>query len=384
MSLPKIEAVYTGKFPTTSQNYFPGWGNFPRGIIEENTEKMMMLDLDFGKICSRKCSCCFRQSPGFKHGDLNEMDYERLCDQIKLAVAKLGLREIKILGAGEPFENKKFLGFLRFLDSLGITVSVFTKGHIIGSDKLAALFNSEYGITTGRELAEELFRLNVGLIVGFNRVAAPEQDKWVGVDGHTELRNRAIEILAEVGFNKQNSSRLAIGCSPTTTENIAEMFDLYKWARRRNIYTVICPTMVSTFGDTWQNDLPSVDSLVELYTKIYQWNIKVGINTLDQLRRDGISAYAGVAPCNQVACGVYVTLDGIVHGCPGDDELIHGDLNTETIVDIWKKSPNRKRAGTYNCGCPAKATKRGKTRRCSPIPPSLFRRVMQELERSEQ
>lgn len=380
MSLPKIKAVYRGKFPKKFQNYFPSWGNFIRKIILQNIGKMLMIDLDFGKACSRKCACCFRQSPGFSHGDLKEMAYERLCDQIKLAVNKLGLRVIKILGAGEPFENKGFLGFLRFLHSLGITVSVFTKGHVIGSDKLAAFYNKEYGITTGRELAEELYRLGVSVIVGFNKVNANEQDAWVGVQGHTELRNRALEILAEAGFNKTNPSRLAIGSSPVTTENINEMFNLYKWARRRNIYTVICPTMASAYEDKWQNDLPTLNSLVELYTKIYRWNIKVGIDTLDKLTEDGISAYAGVAPCNQVSCGVYVTLDGIVHGCPGDDELRHGDLNTESIVDIWERSPNRKRAGTYNCFCPAKAIKRGRLRKCSPIPPALFRRVLQALE----
>jgi MoaA/NifB/PqqE/SkfB family radical SAM enzyme len=383
MSLPKIAVIFKDRFPKRFLNYFPGWGNFLREIIERLAGEMLMLDLDFGKACSRKCSCCFRQSLGFNHGNLTEMAYERLCEQIALAVDKLGLREVKILGAGEPFENKRFLAFLRFLHSLGITVSVFTKGHVIGSDKLAALFNSEYGITTGRQLAEELYRLGVSVIVGLNRVNASEQDAWVGVQGHTELRNRALEILAEVGFNKTNPSRLAIGCSPTTTENIDEMFDLYVWARRRNIYTVICPTMASAYEDRWQSNMPSLNSLVELYTKIYRWNIKVGIDTLDKLTDDGISAYAGVAPCNQVSCGVYVTLDGIVHGCPGDDKLRHGDLNTESIVDIWERSPNRKRAGTYNCGCPAKAKKQGKTIKCSPIPPSLFRKVLKELRKGE-
>lgn len=355
-------------------NRFPGWGNFDRVTIEQNAGKLLMLDLDFGKNCSRKCSCCFRQSPGFKHSDMSELSYDKICSVI-LEAKELGLCEVKILGAGEPFESKKFLGFLRFLHEQDIVTSVFTKGQVIADDRLAELFNNEYGIHTGSSLAQELYRLNVSLIVGFNMIGETEQDEWVRVPGHTLLRNRAIEILAEVGFNKTNPTRLAIGSSPTTTANISEMVEVYKWARHRNIYTVICPTMASVYHQRWQEDLPDEDSLVDLFTQIYRINLEMGIQTLKDLKRDGISAYAGVAPCNQVACGMYLTLDGVVHGCPGDDATIHGDVRKKSLKEIWEASPNRRRAGIYNCGCPAKT---GRS-----IPKNLFERVFTNLEKGK-
>jgi MoaA/NifB/PqqE/SkfB family radical SAM enzyme len=80
-----------------------------------------------------------------------------------------------------------------------------------------------------------------------------------------------------------------------------------------------------------------------------------------------------VAPCNQVGCGLSVTIDGTVLGCPGNDIDVLGYVPDQPIETIWFNSANyRLRRGTYNCGCPAKI---GKS-----IPVRLFERVMQNLE----
>lgn len=370
---PQVQVQFEGQFPADFSIKFPGWGCFDRKTIEENKGKLLMLDIDKGFHCSRRCRNCFRQSPGFRHSDLKEMDEYTLYSAICEAVG-LGLREVKILGAGEPFEDTRFLRFLRYLSGLSITTSVFTKGQVIASDELARRYNEAEGITTGRALAEELYRLNVSLIVGFNAIEAEAQDAFTCVSGHTLLRNRAIELLAEVGFNKTNPTRLALGCSPTTHENIHEAPAVYRWARERNISTVICPTMTSAYDERWREIVPTADDQVDAYTEIYRFNLERGIQTLEELKQDNISAYAGVNPCNQIGCGLYITLDGVVHGCPGDDYTIHGDVKKQEITEIWENSPNRRKyAGIYNVHCPAKT---GKS-----ITPRIFSEVVARLEK---
>ena len=112
--------------------------------------------------------------------------------------------------------------------------------------------------------------------------------------------------------------------------------------------------------------------LIELYRKIYAWNIKNGLQTLDGLKRDGVSAYAGEFPCQQVGCGVYVTLDGTVLRCPGDDVTVFGNVREKPLKDIWEGSENYARAGTYNCKCPPKDS--------VTIPSNLYTEVIRRLE----
>lgn len=303
------------------------------------------------------------------------MTYDETVQLIKDA-KKLGLRSVKFLGAGEPFENKRFIEFLRFLKEQDVIPLIFTKGHVIGDDELAKKWNSDYGITTGAELVEELKRVNASILLGFNSFDSDKQDKMVGgIAEYTEKRNRALELLVEAGFNKSNPTKLALICTPITCENLKEVFEIYKWGKERNLYVVTCPTMVSgrcSKSSSWEAITPSCQELVNLYARIYQFNIARGIQTLEQIKREGISAYAGSHPCNQVACGMYITLSDKVLRCPGDDTTIFGDIRENSLEKIWESSENRRRAGTFNCQCPPKI---GKS-----IPADLFKKIMERLE----
>lgn len=169
---------------------------------------------------------------------------------------------------------------------------------------------------------------------------------------------------------------MCLAANPITHENYEEILEIYKWGRVRNLYVIVCPTMVSgrcAETSTWEKITPSKDKLVDLYTKIYRFNIEKEIQTLSQIKKEGIAAYAGGHPCNQVACGMYVTLGGIVLRCPGDDTTVFGDIRKKSLKEIWEKSENYKRAGTFNCGCPPKM---GKS-----IPVNLFKRVMLKLKK---
>ena len=261
---------------------------------------------------------------------------------------------------------------------MDITPSIFTKGHVIGDDKLVKQYYSHYGISTGEELVQELKKVNASILLGFNSFDTEIQDKMVGgVKGYTLKRNRALELLVKAGFNKYNPSHLCLAMNPITKDNVDDMLKMYKWARVRNLYTIICPTMISgrcAEKFAWHKITPPNKKLVSLYTEIYKFNIKKGIQTLKQIEKEGISSYAGVRPCNQVACGMYITLTGKVLRCPGDDVTFFGNIWEESLHNIWLKSENYKRSGIYNCGCPPK---HGKS-----IPCNLFRDVMKKLKES--
>jgi len=373
---PNVPIVYPNEFPDDFKNDIAGW-NFTQEELTKNKGKILTLDIDFGNVCSLNCPHCFRKDNKVDFGKGKPMSYNEILQLIRDA-KKLGLKSVKFLGAGEPFENKKFIEFLRFLKEVDVIPLIFTKGHIIGDDKLVKFWNSDYGISNSKELIEELKKVNASILLGFNSFDTEKQDKMVGgVKGYTLKRNRALELLAKAGFNKHQPTKLCLAANPITHENYDEIFEIYKWGRIRNLYVIVCPTMVSgRCAETaaWEKITPSKKELVDLYTKIYQFNIQRGIQTLSQIEKEGIAAYTGGHPCNQVACGFYVTLGGIVLRCPGDDVTVFGDIRKKSLKEIWLNSENYKRAGTFNCGCPPKM---GKS-----IPTTLFKEVMLKLTKS--
>jgi MoaA/NifB/PqqE/SkfB family radical SAM enzyme len=368
-NLNEIPVVFENQFPVNFVNDLNGW-NFTQKELNDNKGKILTLDIDLGNTCSLNCPHCFRRT-----AVLDKVERKMTFEETKALIVeakKLGLRSIKFLGAGEPFENVRFVEFLRFLKSQDVIPVIFTKGHVIGDDKLAERYNHRYGIINGVDLVKVLNEVNASIILGFNSFNTELQEKMVGeVKGYVEKRNLALTRLVEGGLNQSNPTRLCIGSNPVTLENYDEIFNIYQWGKERNIYVLVTPTMVGGKACAWQEITPSKEKLIDLYTKIYKFNLERGIQTIEQLEKEGISAYAGSHPCNQVACGMYVTLSGKVLRCPGNDTTILGNIFEKSLEEIWINSENFKRSGTFNCGCPPKI---GKS-----IPSNLFTGVLKRV-----
>jgi MoaA/NifB/PqqE/SkfB family radical SAM enzyme len=359
-------------FPDGYINDINGWA-FDIDTINQNKGKLLTLDIDFGDYCSLNCPHCFRYR--------NTVDAIKkeltLIDLIKVIkdAKKLGLRSVKFLGKGEPFENKGFLDFLRFLKQENIIPLIFTKGHIIGDDNEVKRYFSKYNINTSEELIKELYDLNCSIMLGFNAFDDEIQAKMVGrKKEYIHIRNRALENLVKQGFNKGNPTRLALAINPITIWNINEALEIYKWGRLRNMYCIVTPTMISgrAKNSTWAKITPSRDQLIELYQRIYEFNIETNLQTKEQILREGISAYAGGHPCNQVSTGMYITLNGIVLSCPGSEEHVEGNIWNTEVDEIWLNSKNHtERSGKFNCGCIAKD---GKS-----IPEGFYKEIFENI-----
>lgn len=368
-----IRPVFPKKFPKGYLNNVEGWGisrKYLHGKLPDGTYKLLTLDIDFGSACSLACPHCFRKSKMLDNSraPLSYTEMLRLMEDAK----KLGLQSVKFLGAGEPFENPEFLGFLTELHALGIKPDVFTKGHVIGDDELARKYNRRYGISSGLVLAERLKELNVSILLGFNSFRRNIQEAFVGgerarVRNYVALRDQALLNLVAAGLNEYHggkATQLAMIVAPIKPENIAEVFTIYKWGRVRNIYTLSCPTTYSGLGINEykrEHKITNFDeyiaALKNLYTRIYLWNIEKGLISLKQFKEEGVSLYPGCHPCNQVAAGMYITLKGKVIACPGrSDAQWEGisDIRTSTLRDVWRNSlgyslAKQKNKFNFNC-----------------------------------
>jgi len=372
-TIPSIPVRYK-RFPSGYINDVRGWG-FNQQIISEEEGRLLTLDLDFGSYCSLGCPACFQSDSTFKRDTSPKMSFDEM-KQLVLDAKELGLRTVKFLGEGEPLQSVLFVSFLRFLHSEGIVPLIFTHGHVIGDDEEVARWNKIHGITTGEQLTQELYRLGASIVLGFNSFDDDVQGNMVGRDvGFVKIRNRALTLLVDAGFTREVPTRLALAVNPVGRQNVSDAFAIYKWARLRNMYAVVTPSMISGKGrQNWKESNPTNNELFALYTKIYSFNIETGLQTMDQIRDEGISSYAGGHPCNQVATGLYIKQDGGVWSCPGSDSaaFMEGSLQKGDLSTIWNQSENRKRAGVFNNRCIAKD---GKS-----IPRDLYKSVLHKLE----
>jgi len=377
--IPDIALKFPSGFPTKFPNTMKYFGFFAKEEIEKNKGKLLMLDIDFGRYCSLNCPACFRKSnivDDIAEDDLTYDELIKIIDEAKI----LGLQMIKICGAGEPTQNSRFLPFIEEMTKKDIGVAVFTKGQVLGNDEQAKRFNQQYGINSAKELCQRLAKLKVSFMLSFQSFDLEKQDEFVGdVKGHALIRNQALLNLVEAGFNDSIPTRLSLEPGPITRKNYQEVFDIYTYARRRNIYLIT--NLLMTSGKQIDNNFLaeydfSKEAKIDLFTDIYSWNIENGLQTLNQVKKEGISCMPGIHPCNQVACGLYVTAKGNVVGCPGFGELedIEGNIRKESIKEIWEKSKNKKLyAGKFNCFCPPKD---GLT-----IPRELYSEVLKRLEK---
>jgi MoaA/NifB/PqqE/SkfB family radical SAM enzyme len=295
----------------------------------------------------------------------------------------IGLRSIKFLGPGELFQNPDLFEILDAAEARNLPTSVFTKGAELGDDTLANCVYGHLGIRTAGALVDRLREYScLRILLGFNSFDPRKQDLMVGshgvaghykvinglfvkrgVERYTEKRNKALINLVTAGFNRpEKGQRLSLIAAPVGLDQLDEMPQMYIWAARRNIPLVIAPTMesgpkaIGLMNYNKRRD-PAHDQLIALYIAVYSRAINEGIMNTDCIRKEGISAYMGTAPCNQVANGLYLRLNGLVQKCPGasDPQSKFGNTHEESIIQIWQKSQNYRDEHVENNWCRAKA-----------------------------
>jgi MoaA/NifB/PqqE/SkfB family radical SAM enzyme len=370
------EIFINGIFPSTYINNVIGWGVSEDELHEklpDGTYRLVTMDIDFGVKCSLRCPHCFQsnQLPYKFKKQLSWQETISIIDQAK----ELGLKYVKILGAGEPFENTKFLDFLIELDKRDIHTAIFTKGHVIGSDNLVKQYFGERGINTSEELVEVLYKLKTSILLGFNSFDEEIQNTSVGVgkrhqlSNYVELRDRALLLLTEKGFNNfhpNTPTRLSLVVAPFKPENVDGVLDIYKWGNLRNIYVAACPTTSSGNGhkelsrEERKDFNTYITNVKQTYIDIYKWALVTGAIRKGDFVKHGVSLYPGGHPCNQVAGGFYIKLDGTAYICPGNDTekfFISNDVVNTPLKEIWVNSPNYKLAAQnkFNFGCLARS-----------------------------
>ncbi len=340
------------------------------------------IDLVKNYPCGLKCPGCFSEENVY--GDIRNLMYWQEVMQLVDDAKAIGLKTAKFLGPGELFQNPDLFDILDALKQRDIVFSIFTKGAELGSDQLARQVYGGLGINSAKELVKRIAEYdNIRILLGFNSFFPDRQDKIVGslrttsdyqmvngtfdrkgVMNYTEKRNRALVNLVEAGFNDpKGEQKITLIAAPAGLDQIDELPSMYKWAALRNMPIVIAPTMESGFKSIGLANFnlridPIHLKLIDMIEAVYTTAVENGILSLEQVKREGISAYIGTKPCDQVANGLFIRLNGRVQMCPGrsDNSATYGNVHQEPLAKIWINSPNYGLGPISNNWCTAKTT----------------------------
>jgi len=345
-------------------NAIQGW-YFPDDLIEKaaKTKKLIHLDYEFGINCSLKCWYCFRTDDKRDQGAL--LSFDKWKDVLRQA-KELGVKDIKLLGAGELTEHKRFFEAMEFIAKLGITPVLFTAGHVIGDDNLAKKY---HGIT-GKEMVKRLDQLGVSVMIKVNSFDPAIQDNIVGVPGYSKKRDEGLRRLIKGGLNQYNPTRLGLEVAMMKTKS-GELFEIYKLKEALNLYIDLDPFMPCGCTKTTEKSKPfdiTLQEKLNLYKKIYKFNLERGIPFR------GPSPYAGGQECSQLAYGLYINARGKVFACPAAHKLL-GDVRKTSLKEIWETNPTKdKFLGCLSHGCPYRES-------AGVLYPGWEKNIMERLEK---
>lgn len=318
-----------------------GW-DFTSAEVAQAIEAYRMLNPAYelaSNVCPWNCEFCFTEDDnptGLKKRLVNEMSLEERLNLID-ASAALGARSINFIGAGEPSIDPHFFTLLERMRDRNITPIVYTEGALRFTDCKFAQRVYDLGATVVlkvNSLKDETYQNAI--------VAGPAGRKPPRAQNYTKDRNKALELLMELGFNACTPTRLAFD-TIICQENVNEITEIHRFARRNNIFVLFV------------NYLPSGRSTQVMHNAIsreQQFQVFEQMATIDReefgIEHRACFPYAGGVPCTIRGLGLYVKIKGEVFDCPGEAAAM-GNVRTESLAEVWEKA--RAITQNFDGGC---------------------------------
>ncbi|MEW5925160.1 MAG: radical SAM protein [Candidatus Zixiibacteriota bacterium] len=305
-------------------NGIRGWYFDPEVIAEANKEgRLLTMDYELGAACPLKCIYCYRtgDSRDYEKGLMDFPTWKRVVDEAK----ELGCQSMKLIGGGEITLDKHFVAAMEYMANKGIIPVLFTAGQILGNEELCHKIYAK----SCREMGHWMYDLGMSIFLKFDAINNDLQDYIAGAAGYARIRDRALQLLIEIGFNQFSLSRLGLEVN-VSRHNYHEMMDIYALRTKYNLYEDVVISMpCDMYFKNADYDI-SLDQKKELYRNIYDYNIEHNIPF------DTLSPFIGGLECTQLGNGLYVTNRGDVYHCPGAFDKL-GNVKETSLNKIWNE-----------------------------------------------
>ena len=297
------------------------------------------LWIEIPDYCHLQCPYCFantcRNNPHLATDNLKVGEYLRLLDHFKA----LGGQYLGIPGNGEPFHPSNrdlVMSILRHANSLGLRTTVFTTGETLFWEMQP---DRSYAENVRAEpdfaIMDELFGLDVILLIKCNSLNRDIQDSLVAQQGYTDARAMVMQWLMEkyrLNSDKENR-RLGIVTS-IMPENQDEIVDLYWYAEKNNLI-FDCDTILPQGRG---------QSFIKPGHSLSDQECQAIYRTLDSISEEHLStggSYVGVA-CDRIKHHLYIDIRGNAYTCIGcvgrGKDLVLGNILKQPLEEIWNNT----------------------------------------------
>jgi MoaA/NifB/PqqE/SkfB family radical SAM enzyme len=250
--------------------------------------------------------------------DEKHMDFEtfkKIVDRI------FGVKEIALIGYGEPLLNPDFFKCVYYAKNKGLKVSTVSNGYLLKSREL---FNNllESDIDCIRFSIETIKNEDVGGHVGSEEVVnLIAKFKKVLIE-----RNKTTKIIINTVVHEGTYNTI---------------IPIIKWAEEANLDQVDVAHF-NKLGFALQSNL-TIEKELDLYKRIKQANFKIPVMTL-QDRYLGLRkvAFRLMKKCPMAYDNVHITLDGGISPCIcGFPQISYGNIFQSNLKEIWNSKKFR-------------------------------------------
>lgn len=305
-----------------------------------NREGPLTLELNPTNRCNLKCvSCWQREFPVNYEGELPK---ERLISIVQEAAA-LGVKEIRIPGAGEPLLKEGILDVMQEIKNSGIHGTLITNGTLIDEEKARMIVRMAWDVVTVS-------------------IDSPDERTNDELRGNGSLA-RASEALVHLNKIKSESGkekpRLRIN-TVLSKRNCGQLRDIIEFAVRHRVTEVQVQPM-TVWGDAGKaieigaNDLKTIEkSAAEAAEYARQKNVWTNISSFSNtsivenaagamdkqimkdsqpLQESGNSFLR--LPCFEPFYNMIILPDGRVAGCSISGGVDGDTLHNKSLEEIW-------------------------------------------------
>lgn len=287
--------------------------NFPieKNSINDNTDqfdsnwftnnRLTRLHLSISSACNEHCIHCY-----FPCHTKGEIMTKELFDDILSQCRNLNVLNITMSG-GEPMLNPHLKYFIQKCREANFSINILSNLISITDDII-----EEFKRTPLLSVQTSLYSLDESI-----------HDSITGVKGSCARTKKAIETLYKLNIPMQ------INC-PIMKQNRNTFRDVLSWAKSYNIEASSDYMLFGCFDGSRKNlhcrlDLPEIESLInELQTK-----------DSNQVKAESPSLKSICPVCYSSLC---ISALGKVYPCEGWQSCILGNINNQSIRDIWENS----------------------------------------------
>lgn len=306
--LPKVEYQYKSKRQVTQDFLEKRFSEKPR---------LMKFQIEITNVCNERCIHCYIPHH-IKKQIMSEDLFYRILNQLK----SMGIVSLGISG-GEAMSHPKFKEFIKAVKELNVNISLLTNLTLL-TDEIVSLFEKSR-IT----VIPSLYSLN-----------EEHHDYITQVKGSCKKTIEGILKLVE------HSIPVEINC-PIMNANKDDVIELIHWAKKKHIVVKTDNCIIARCDRSTDNlenrlsisDLERIDKLLIDENEIFKRVILADDydQEVEKLFYDMEGRWCGVG----VSC-CCADAYGNVCPCPSWSDYNSGNLETESLEDIWLNSANFK------------------------------------------